>query len=137
MGMNRVLIVDGHSAIFGIDHFRQIHQTNTGGGREALIRWLNYYNDMVDTAVVVVFDGKQQKRSKSREGNGILVMYSKDGETADSMIERTVASKSEKFDIVVATDDRMEGETVTAFGATAIRIEALVGKINSVIGSQW
>jgi predicted RNA-binding protein with PIN domain len=48
---------------------------------------------------------------------GVLVMYSRDGETADTVIERLAARFGTKDEVLVASNDRMVLFTVMSFGA--------------------
>ncbi len=87
--MEKVLIVDGHSAIHATDWLLDIHTDHHESGREALVRELTQLQQMTDFYVVIVFDGKGHTRGK-QGGNEkeALVMYSRTNETADRVIER-------------------------------------------------
>jgi predicted RNA-binding protein with PIN domain len=121
----RVLIVDGHSMIFQWPELRALHAKNGASAREQLTRALTRYQDATGTHVVVVFDGKGDRSNEASEPAGIQVFYSKAGKTADSVIERIVATYSSKYAIVVATDDYLERTTVESFGGTWISSETL------------
>lgn len=112
----RVLIVDGHSMIFQWPDLTLQHAKRGAVARETLIRMLTGLQDNSDWHVAVVFDGKGSKNSEASEPHGIKVFYSKDGQTADSIIERLVATYAEKYEVTVATDDIMERTTVESFG---------------------
>jgi len=114
----RVLIVDGHSMIFQWPELAKLHAKNGATARDQLVRALTRHQDNTDTHVVAVFDGKGARTSQSTEEIGIQVFYSKSGQTADSVIERIVATYAAKYDIVVATDDHMERTTVESFSAS-------------------
>lgn len=124
--MDQVLIVDGHSAIFAWPDLRKLHDATTALARGELISMLTRYQDASGIHVVVVFDGKgrQTDRTGGKDGD-ILVLYSRDGETADTVIERIVARKAEKMRITVASNDRAELETVSAFGGDCIGLRTL------------
>jgi predicted RNA-binding protein with PIN domain len=77
--------------------------------------------------VVVVFDGKGRKIDASSEPSDVQVFYSRAGQTADAIIERLASKYAKRFEIMVATSDSMEGETVEACGAEWISPEALRG----------
>lgn len=121
-----VLIVDGHSAIFAWRDLRQMHQQSTLMARRELIARLTHYQDATGVHVVLVFDGKGAKTDKEGGERGdILVLYSRRGETADSVIERMVARLSGAMKITVASNDRAELEAVTAFGGDCIGLKTL------------
>lgn len=116
----RVLIVDGHSMIFQWPDLTLQHARRGAIARETLVRMLNGLQDNSDWHVAVVFDGTGSKSSEASEPHGIQVFYSKDGQTADSIIERLVAKYSDKYEVTVATDDLMERTTVESFGGCSM-----------------
>jgi predicted RNA-binding protein with PIN domain len=121
------LIVDGHSVIFAWPELRKLHARRTSLAREALIKRLRDYQDWTGVRVVVVFDGKGRKIDASSEPSDVQVFYSRAGQTADAIIERLASKYAKRFEIMVATSDSMEGETVEACGAEWISPEALRG----------
>ncbi len=127
----RVLIVDGHSMIFQWPELRALHAKNGATARGRLVRSLTRYQDNTGTHVVAVFDGKGGRTSQDAEQTGIQVFYSKSGQTADSVIERVVATYASKYDIVVATDDHMERTTVESFGAAWMSSEQLAMELRA------
>lgn len=124
--MEQVLIVDGHSAIFTWPDLRALHQSSTAVGRQELVAMMTRYQDATGHKVVIVFDGKGSKTDHLGGSDGdILVMYSRDGETADSVIERIVARMSATVRITVASNDRLELDTVSAFGGECMGLKSL------------
>jgi predicted RNA-binding protein with PIN domain len=125
------LIVDGHSIIFAWPELRELHARRTSLAREALIKQLRDYQDWTGVRVVVVFDGKGRKIEATSEPSDVQVFYSRAGQTADAIIERLASKYAKHFEIMVATSDSMEGETVEACGAEWISPEALRGILSS------
>jgi predicted RNA-binding protein with PIN domain len=126
--VEQLLIVDGHSAIFGIEALRELHQgPKRHLARLELIKALRAIGDRGEWKVVVVFDGRHTERGyEGGNEDGILIIYSKARETADAVIERLAARFSEKGDrVMVATNDGMILLTATTFGAEGMRIEDL------------
>jgi len=121
----KVLIVDGHSMIFQWPELCALHARNGAGARERLVHLLTRYQDSSGAHVVVVFDGKGARANEASEPAGVQVFYSKAGQTADSVIERLVATYASKYDIVVATDDYLERTTVESFGGAWMSSEQL------------
>jgi predicted RNA-binding protein with PIN domain len=116
----RVLIVDGHSMIFQWPDLTLQHAKRGAVARETLIRMLTGLQDNSDWHVAVVFDGTGSKNSEASEPHGIKVFYSREGQTADSIIERLVAKYAEQYEVTVATDDIMERTTVETFGGSTM-----------------
>ena len=127
----KILIVDGHSMIFQWPELSQNYATEGASVRETLIRMLTGLQDNSDWTVAVVFDGRGTKISSEGNPGGIKVFYSKDGQTADSIIERLAAKYAPQFDVTVATDDHLERTTVESFGADAISSRQLRSEMDA------
>ncbi len=127
----RYLIVDGHSVIFTWPELRKLHARRSSLAREALIKRLRDYQDWTGVHVVVVFDGKGRKIEATSNPVDVQVFYSRTGQTADAVIERLASKYAKRFELMVATSDSMEGETVEACGAEWISPEALRGLLSS------
>lgn len=123
--MSDYLIVDGHSVIFGWPELHALHSRHREAAREVLIRRLTNFQDQSGIRVVVVFDGRGGRVGEATEEGGIQVFYSSTGTTADDLIERLVAKYAAKRRLTVATSDRMERQTVYAFGADSISVDTL------------
>lgn len=121
----RYLLVDAHSAIFSWPELHELHRRNGLVAREELTRRLTAYQDATGVRVVVVFDGKGARASAEKVPGGIQVFYSGGGKTADEIIERLAAKYAGEHEITVATDDRLEQQTVITFGGLAISVDAL------------
>jgi predicted RNA-binding protein with PIN domain len=121
----RYLIVDGHSVIFAWPELRKLHARRSSLAREALIKQLRDYQDWTGVRLVVVFDGKGKKVEASSDPHDVQIFYSRSGQSADAIIERLASKYAKDFELVVATSDSLEAETVMASGAEWISPEAL------------
>ena len=121
----RYLIVDGHSIIFAWPELRALHQKRTSLAREALAKQLRDYQDWTDIRVVVVFDGRGPDVTGSADPHEIQIFYSRKGQTADAIVERLAGKYAPDFDLMVATSDLLERQTVTSFGAVSVSPETL------------
>jgi uncharacterized protein len=119
------LIVDGHSIIFAWPELRKRHARRSSLAREELIKQLRHYQDWTNVRVVIVFDGKGRKIDATSDPGDVQIFYSRGGQTADAIIERLASKYAKRFELMVATADSMEGETVQACGAEWISPEAL------------
>ena len=125
----RYLIVDGHSIIFAWPELRKLHARRSSLAREALLKQLRDYQDWTGVRVVAVFDGKGKKAEATSDPAEVQVFYSRSGQSADSIIERLASKYAKQYELVVATSDSMEAETVHACGAEWISTDGLRGLI--------
>ena len=124
------LIVDGHSVIFAWPELLAMHQRRTSLARDALVRKLRDYQDWTGVRVVVVFDGRGTAVDASAEPGEIQIFYSREGQTADSVVERLASKYGSQYRLLVATSDYLEQETASACGAECISAEALRGLLD-------
>jgi len=130
---SRYLIVDGHSVIFAWPELRTLHQKRTSLAREALAKQLRDYQDWSGVRVVLVFDGRGTDVTGIADPHEIQIFYSRKGQTADSIVERLASKYATDFDLVVATSDLLERQTVTSFGAVSVSPEMLREMIEEVV----
>src|SRR6476646_4222911 len=128
----RYLIVDGHSIIFAWPELRKVHARRSSAAREALLKQLRDYQDWTGVHVVVVFDGKGKKVDAISDPAEVQVFYSRSGQSADAIIERLASKYAKRFEIMVATSDSLEAETVSACGAESILPDGLREQLASV-----
>ena len=121
----RYLIVDGHSVIFGWPELSKLHARRSSLAREALIKQLRDYQDWTGVRVVAVFDGKGKKVDTISDPGDVQIFYSRSGQTADAIIERLASKYAKQYELMVATADSMEAETVQACGAEWISPDGL------------
>ena len=127
----RYLIVDGHSVIFAWPELRRLHARRSSLAREALVKQLRDYQDWSGVRVVAVFDGKGKKTEAASEPGEVQIFYSRSGQSADAIIERLASKYAKRYELMVATSDSMEAETVHASGAETISPEGLRGLLAS------
>ena len=127
----RYLIVDGHSVIFAWPELRKLHARRSSLARETLVKQLRDFQDWTGVRVVVVFDGKGRKIETTSGPAEVQVFYSRTGQTADAIIERLASKYAKRFELMVATSDSFEAETVAACGAEWLSPEALRGLLSS------
>jgi len=77
--------------------------------------------------VIVVFDARRVAgATETREKiDGVEVIYSREGETADAVIEKLVRNITIRGDIYVATSDNAEQQTILAGGALRLPVTEL------------
>ena len=119
--MIEILVVDGYNVINGWPELKSLARENLEHARVKLLDILANYQGITDWQTVVIFDAHSVKGQYERRETyqGIQVIYSREGETADSVIERFVYLH-QKDRIFVATSDGDEQRII--FGSGAYRL---------------
>lgn len=122
----KLLIVDGHNTLNCTPWLQEIHDKNQMEGRNALIRELSNLQNMSDYRIVLVFDGSSRKRSyQGGTEDDILVTYSRQGETADRVIESYALKFADKMQIDIASNDRTILDSTYISGAHGMSVTNL------------
>ena len=102
------LIIDGYNVIFAWDELKALAAVNLDSAREAFLDILGNYQGYKKMGMVVVFDGyKVAGNPGTKVDYGeIKVVYTKEAETADRFIEKTIYEMGRKYDVAVVTSDR-------------------------------
>lgn len=118
----KYLLVDGYNIIFAWEELNSLAATNLDSARDALIDICCNYNGSTGGNLILVFDAYKVKGNPGsiQKINNIYVVYTKEAETADQYIEKTVHSMAKKNDIIVATSDRLEQMIIYGDGATRL-----------------
>jgi predicted RNA-binding protein with PIN domain len=135
MPEKKYLLVDGHSVIYQWPELRALHARQPNQGREVLVQLLRGLHDTSDWLVTLVFDGKAGPATPAEPGRMALI-YSQEGQTADSIIERLVGQAAEPSQVCVVTADGAERLTVESLGALALSPDWLQDELNRV-HSDW
>lgn len=118
------LLVDGYNIIFAWEDLRALAAVNIDSARDKLIDILSNYQGYLGSTVIVVFDAYKVKGNPGSKlmYNNVHVVYTKEAETADQYIERTVHQIAKDYQVTVATSDALEQMII--WGAGAIRLSA-------------
>jgi len=131
--MPRYLLIDGHSVLHSWPDLLALHRRQPRNAREELVRRMRHLHDMGTWEVTIVFDGKAGTPEPKRPGD-IAVLYSRAGQTADSVIEALVARQKPKDReaITVITADGGERTTVESLGAYCMSPDWLEAEMRAV-----
>ncbi len=129
-----VLLVDGYNTIFAWEDLKELAQTNIEGARGKLTDILCDYQGYRKNIVILVFDGYKVPGNPGEvlKHHNIYVVYTKEAETADQYIEKTVMDISKKYDVRVATSDAMEQMIILGQGARRMSANELLEEIKIV-----
>ena len=133
----RWILVDGYSVLHVWPRFatRKARQASRQQRREMLVKLLRQYADRHRCRVTVVFDGYAAKhKSEGPElTQGVEVLFSEKGKTADDLIERLVGQTEPKAGILVVTSDNMERRTVESLGAHSTSAEVFEEEVDAAL----
>lgn len=133
-----ILLVDGYNIIFAWDELNELAKVSLDGARMKLLDIMSNYQGYKRCEVIIVFDAYKvagNKGSVEQYGN-VYIVYTKEAQTADAYIEKTVRSIGKKYRVTVATSDRVEQIIVMGAGAhrlSARDLQAEVMRVNEEI----
>lgn len=112
--MEDLVIVDGYNFIFNFYKANAISNIDLSNLRDKLIKDLSELRHYAGFQVIVVFDAKYGEKATSscKKTGGIEVIYSKSGETADTIVEKLAGNKSGFSRIFVVTSDYTQQKVV-------------------------
>ena len=118
------LLVDGYNIIFSWDELNELSKTNIAAARQKLMDVLCNYQGFKKCTLILVFDAYKVEgfQGEVQKYHNIHVVYTKEAETADQYIEKTVHQMAKKYNVTVATSDATE--QVIIWGAGAMRMSA-------------
>lgn len=113
------LIVDGYNIIFAWDDLRELSRINIDSARDKLKDILSDYQGYRGCRLILVFDAYKVRGNEGKHEtfHNIEVVYTRQDETADAFIEKTVFGVRDKYKVTVATSDGLEQQTVMSLGA--------------------
>lgn len=128
------LLVDGYNIIFSWEELKEMSDVNLEAARMQLMDILCNYQGFRQCTVILVFDAYKVRGNvgEVQKYNNIYVVYTKEAETADMYIEKTVHELNRKYDITVATSDGMEQLIIMGQGARRISAREFKQEIETV-----
>ena len=122
----KIVFVDGYNVLNSWPNLKNDKEYTFDGTREKLIDIMHNYGSYSDCKVILVFDGyKVSGNIENREdkNKNLTIIFTKDGQTADSYIEKEVNAMGRKYEVCVVTSDWMEQQTI--FQRGAIRMSSI------------
>lgn len=127
------LLVDGYNIIFAWQDLKELAEINIEGARGKLMDILSNYQGYRKMNLIVVFDAYKVKGNPGdvQKYHNIDVVYTKEAETADAYIEKTVHKMGKMFDVTVATSDALEQLIIMGQGGHRLSAQGLLEEIIS------
>ncbi len=113
------LLVDGYNIIFAWEDLNQLAKVNIEGARNKLMDILCNYQGYKKCTLILVFDAYKVEGNQGevQKYHNIHVVYTREAETADQYIEKTVHEIGRKYQVTVATSDALEQVIILGQGA--------------------
>ena len=113
------LLVDGYNIIFAWEDLNELAKINIEGARNKLMDILCNYQGYKKCTLILVFDAYKVEGGQGsvQKYHNIHVVYTKEAETADQYIEKTVHEIGKKYHVTVATSDALEQVIILGQGA--------------------
>jgi hypothetical protein len=129
------LFIDGYNIINAWPELIEAKSVSLETARDKLVDILSDYAAQTGTKIIVVFDAHHVEGGCGARYfiNGVEVVFTREGETADAYIERTVDSMGKKDKIRVATSDWIEQQIVMGRGAIRVSARELRNEIMALV----
>lgn len=120
MALVRIL-VDGFSLLHSWPELAPGKPRHSAAARDELVHQLTLYRDAIGTPITVVFDGGGAPAGtpSAQSTPEMEILYSRNGRTADDIIERVAHRMSSFGEVLAVTDDHAERDTVISLGGMA------------------
>ena len=133
-GEKEYLLVDGYNIIFAWEDLKELAASNIDGAREKLMDILCNYQGFKKCTLILVFDAYKVKGNPGsvETYHNIHVVYTKEAETADQYIEKTVHEIGRKYRVTVATSDQLEQVIILGQGGQRMSARELLEDVIEV-----
>jgi predicted RNA-binding protein with PIN domain len=119
----KIIFVDGYNVINSWSNLKKEKEISLDSARQKLVDILHNYGAINKCKIVIVYDGHRVTgniENKYEHNKNLLVVFTKDGETADAYIEREVDNLGRRFEVYVVTSDSLEQQTIFQRGAVRV-----------------
>ncbi len=121
------LLVDGYNIVFAWEELKELAQADIHAACGKLMDILSNYQGYKKCTLILVFDAYKVEGHAEEiiPYHNIYVVYTKEAETADQYIEKTVHKIGRQYQVTVATSDRLEQVIILGQGANRISARGL------------
>lgn len=130
-GQEEYLLVDGYNIIFAWDELRELSEADLAAARGKLADILCDYQGYRKCTLILVFDAYKVEGNPGEvtRYHNIYIVYTREAETADQYIEKTVRRISRRHEVTVATSDALEQVIILGQGARRMSAAGLKEEI--------
>ena len=128
------LLVDGYNIIFSWEELNELAKVNVESARTKLMDILSNYQGYKKMNLILVFDAYRVGGGQGsvQKYHNIYVVYTKEAETADQYIEKTVHAIGRKYNVTVATSDALEQVIILGQGGRRMSAHDLEEEITAM-----
>lgn len=132
--LKEYLLVDGYNIIFAWEDLNELSKINIESARNKLMDRLSNYQGYKKMTLILVFDAYKVKGNPGSvmKYHNIYVVYTKEAETADQYIEKTVHEIGRKYQVTVATSDALEQVIILGQGGNRLSAANLLEEVEAV-----
>ena len=136
------LLVDGYNIIFAWEDLKELAAVNIHAAQTRLMDVLSNYQGIKNCNLILVFDAYKVEghREETLKYHNIYVVYTKEAETADQYIEKTVHKIGRQHKVTVATSDGLEQIIILGQGAQRMSAKGLQKEIQDseeLLRQEW
>ncbi|HEY6168253.1 MAG TPA: NYN domain-containing protein [Verrucomicrobiae bacterium] len=127
------ILVDGYSLLHAWPELARGKARHSAAARDELIHVLTQYRDALRTPITVVFDGAGAPAGITPQHSApeMEVLYSRDGRSADDLIERAAHRFQAYGEVLAVTDDYAVRDTVIGFGGMAASCDTFIAQVRT------
>ena len=127
------LLVDGYNIIFAWEELSGLASVSIEAARNKLMDILSNYQGYKKNTLILVYDAYKVEGNTGEvmKYHNIYVVYTKEAETADQYIEKTVHQIGRKHRVTVATSDALEQIIILGQGASRLSAAGLKEEIQA------
>ena len=128
------LLVDGYNIIFSWEELNELAKVNVESARTKLMDILSNYQGYKKMNLILVFDAYRVEDGQGsvQKYHNIYIVYTKEAETADQYIEKTVHAIGRKYNVTVATSDALEQVIILGQGGRRMSAHDLEEEITAM-----
>lgn len=121
------LLVDGYNIIFAWEELKELAKVNIMSARDRLMDIMSNYQGFRKMTLILVFDAYKVEGNPGSVStyHNIYIVYTKEAETADQYIEKTVHRIGRKHNVTVATSDALEQVIILGQGGRRLSAQGL------------
>ena len=134
-GRQEYLLVDGYNIIFSWEELRELSEKDIGAARGKLADILSNYQGYRKCTLILVYDAYKVEGNPGEvmKYHNIYIVYTKEAETADQYIEKTVRRIAKDAAVTVATSDGLEQVIILGQGANRLSAPGLKEEIERTL----